>query len=465
MLELTTEFDFIAAADSRIGGRSENQDSFGYDDTPLGLVVVVCDGMGGGPSGKTASMLVAKTVVAELKKCSSDTPPINAVEKAIKVAVNTIAEKIVAEPVHAGMGTTLALILINPYSAIVAHIGDSRVYQFRHGRRIFRTTDHSQIYEILKPDTYALEEEARLAPNSNVITRAIGPMPDVKADIAELPYEKGDRFMLCSDGIWGMLPGKELQKIASRTRSVSGAVQSLVLTVDSKGMEEGAHHDNMTVALLETKHNSKLKQKMSTKVRNVLIALSVLCCLSLLANLLQYRSSGAGASKALPIDSVSEKIDRLARQNEQLAKSLEEEKNQRATREKEHKAEMQKIWDKVESGDISGARTDMQANTQRNELIIAIDDLIDLLKKQRDTQDKKECERIAAQTTKAFASIQIKVKSLNLKDKNFEKCVEKSWITNSIAKDTSNSGHKSHINSIIKSLESLRVNVEKIPNK
>ena len=130
------------------------------------------------------------------------------------------------------------------------------------------------------------EEQARLSAQSNVITRALGVSPEVEVDITELAYEKGDRFMLCTDGIWGNITEKELIKIAAGTKSPGGAVESLVIRVDEQGFAAGGVHDNLTVALIETTSNSILKEKMSKRARIIITALSAVCLVSIVGNIL-----------------------------------------------------------------------------------------------------------------------------------------------------------------------------------
>ena len=100
------------------------------------------------------------------------------------------------------MGSTCTVLLINDTSAIVAHVGDSRVYQIRGRNKIFRTFDHSMVFDLVKQKVIT-EEQARLSAQSNVITRALGIKPDIEVDVVELPYDAGDRFILTTDGIHG----------------------------------------------------------------------------------------------------------------------------------------------------------------------------------------------------------------------------------------------------------------------
>ena len=338
MRALETQYPYNALADSRQGGRPENQDTCAWGDTPYGFLVTVCDGMGGGPSGKTASATAANRLVQFVTEY--DEPGADRVQllaDAVQAANTAVYEMAQENPAFKGMGTTATALLINEKSAIVAHVGDSRVYQFRGGRKVFRTWDHSQVFEKLKMGTFKTEEEARNAPGSNIILRAVGTCEHVKVDVVELPYEKGDRFMLCTDGIWGAFPEKEIIAMAAKTAVLSGAVESLVVRVDAEGAQNGGHHDNLTVALVETKIESKLKEEMSTKHNRILTALGVLCALSLLLNVIliltrpkktepqpQPQQTEASASYLARIDEMEHQIQIQQGLIESLKKESEE---------------------------------------------------------------------------------------------------------------------------------------------
>ena len=285
MISITTSTPFIGFVDSRKGGRVENQDTCGYADTSFGLLVVVCDGMGGGPGGKLASSLAVDTIIRVVRDTTVTVEPEEVLKNAIQIANQVLIKRIVDNPSLRGMGTTVAALLINDYAAILAHAGDSRIYKFRGSRKVYRTTDHSVVSELVRKGTLT-EEQARLSAQSNVITRALGVSPEVEVDITELAYEKGDRFMLCTDGIWGNITEKELIKIAAGTKSPGGAVESLVIRVDEQGFAAGGVHDNLTVALIETTSNSILKEKMSKRARIIITALSAVCLVSIVGNIL-----------------------------------------------------------------------------------------------------------------------------------------------------------------------------------
>lgn len=270
--------------DSRQGGRAENQDACGFLDTDKGLILVVCDGMGGGPAGQLASTTAVQKAVEYIVNTSADIPHTEMVRNAIEFAHQSILAITNEKPTLRGMGSTIAMILIDEQSAVIGHVGDSRVYQFRRGQKIFRTADHSLVADLVRNGSLT-EEQARLSSQSNIITKALGGKMDNLADVTERPYEEGDRFVLCTDGIWGMMPEKELIHRMAKTKSLAGAVDSVVLEVEEKGRNSGNSHDNLTIALFETKHNSILKEKMSKKTFRILLAMAVVCIASLIINI------------------------------------------------------------------------------------------------------------------------------------------------------------------------------------
>ena len=294
-------------ADSQQGGRAENQDTCAIRETCHGLLVLVCDGMGGGPSGKMASMIAAQTICESVATNTKMTDRVDILNVSIKAAHAALIENVASNPQNKGMGTTVTALLINEESAVVAHVGDSRVYQFRRGEKKFRTMDHSMVFELISSDKKGrkraeAEEQARLSPQSNVITRALGHGKSVRPDIEELPYEKGDRFMLCSDGIWGMQPEKNIVKSVARTKSIAGAIDSLTVTTEELGKSKGGGHDNFTVAIIETTINSKLKEKMSKTHRYMMMALAIVCGISLIANLVAFSGRGTTAQSGQSSD-------------------------------------------------------------------------------------------------------------------------------------------------------------------
>jgi len=285
-----------AFAESRIGGRRENQDSYGWQDTARGYLVTVCDGMGGGPSGKMASDIAVKEIIAGVCESPADETECNVLIKAVRRANIAIIEAGNRHPECKGMGTTATVLLVTPRAAYVAHVGDSRVYQLRGRRKVFRTFDHSMVFEMVSQGIIS-EEQARLSAQSNIISRALGVKADVAVDVAELPYERGDRFMLCSDGIHGTMPERDLLRLLTGRHSSLGTIVDNVATiVDTLGHDTGGQHDNLTIAMIETKANSTLKPKMSRQHRYIMACLALLLAVSVALNIVQYSRAPRAAA-------------------------------------------------------------------------------------------------------------------------------------------------------------------------
>ena len=289
LTEIKTESPVIenGFAESRIGGRSENQDSLGWADTPFGFLLTVCDGMGGGPGGKTASSIAVKEIIDGVKEADQQEEIANILIKAIRRANMAILNQASEQPDLQGMGSTCTVLLINQKSATIAHVGDSRIYQFRGNRKIFRTFDHSMVFDLVKQKVLT-EEQARLSAQSNVITRALGIKPDLEVEISDLAYEKGDRFLLCTDGIHGTIEEKQLIKWAiNRKPSLGSLVDDISTEIDNLGRNSGGGHDNLTLAMIEIKMDSIKKETMSKKIKQLFGAICVLCLASMAFNVFQ----------------------------------------------------------------------------------------------------------------------------------------------------------------------------------
>lgn len=278
-----------AYAESLTGGRLENQDSYGWKDTHRGYLVTVCDGMGGGPGGKTASSIAVKAIIAGIEEGEDDEDIVSTIKNAVCRANRAIYEAGVSQPSLKGMGSTATLLLVSEKSAYIAHVGDSRVYQLRGKKKVFRTFDHSVVFEMVQKG-FLTEEQARLSTQSNVITRALGISPEVVVDISEVPYKKGDRFLLCTDGIHGTMPEKELLGlITNKSKPLKDITHDVATLVDELGKHSGNEHDNLTLAVVEMKSNPATKSS-GWKMKNILLAvLTLLLCISVAFNIIQYK--------------------------------------------------------------------------------------------------------------------------------------------------------------------------------
>ena len=266
---IKSKFPLRGVVESRIGGREENQDSFGYKDTPIGVAVVVCDGMGGMQGGKYASMIAVNTIISHLMEQTPGCDTVKVMQEAIQRANYAIIQTGMENPHLYGMGTTVTALLLSKQCATVAYVGDSRVYQLRGNKKAFRTFDHSMVFEMVRGGVMT-EEEARCSNQSNVILKALGIGPEVSADVYKLPYLEGDRFVLCSDGFWGAMPEKEFLNYIGKKGNLGYLVENTANRVDSIGRATGGTHDNLTAAVVDVMCNSKMKIKMSKQVKILL---------------------------------------------------------------------------------------------------------------------------------------------------------------------------------------------------
>ena len=235
---------------SGIGGRKENQDSYGGLHSGKNVMVTVCDGMGGMNGGQTASWIGR----AEIQSSFLDVPPLkwneDLVYKAVDRANKGIYQRALNDPPLRGMGTTVTILMITEEAAYVTHVGDSRVYQLRNGKKIFRTFDHSKVFEMVANGTMT-EEQARQSSFSNVITRALGIRPEVSITVQKLPYKKGDRFLLCCDGIWNSMPEPDMIRMMSSEKNADMELKFLTEKVNGIGIANGGDHDNLTAIVVD----------------------------------------------------------------------------------------------------------------------------------------------------------------------------------------------------------------------
>jgi len=249
--------------ESIIGGRSENQDSFGYLETKFGLLALVCDGMGGGKGGKKASSLATSVVLDDISN-SKSSDPVNAIYNAIQKANFEVFRTQINDTALTGMGTTICLVIITDDDAIIAHVGDSRVYQYAQDQVINKTWDHSFVFDMLKDGLLNNEEEARTHPRSNEITRALGLRPAIDIELQRWDYNAGDIFYLCSDGINGIMDNETLQELVSKAETAKHIVNSTVSKAHTLGVSAGGGHDNATaIAIISSRANRALTQRFS----------------------------------------------------------------------------------------------------------------------------------------------------------------------------------------------------------
>jgi len=222
--------------------RSNNQDS-GYSGSNL---FVVADGMGGHAGGDVASSLA----VHRLRELDHPFATTAEAEKALQEAITSTAtlliDTVAERPELAGMGTTVsALDMVDDY-AVIAHIGDSRIYLYRDDALTQITTDHTFVQRLVDSGRIT-PEEARYHPRRSVLMRVLGDMdPDPEVDTFIMPTQPGDRWLLCSDGLSGVVDDAHTSKVLSH-HLPPGRTADLLL---KQALDAGAP-DNVTVVIVD----------------------------------------------------------------------------------------------------------------------------------------------------------------------------------------------------------------------
>ncbi|MBO4884325.1 MAG: Stp1/IreP family PP2C-type Ser/Thr phosphatase [Clostridia bacterium] len=221
--------------------RSVNQDAF-YEPRPGETFAVIADGMGGHQAGDVASVMAVEEFTRWLKcapRLSEET-----MRYAVSEANRTVYLKSRADKDKAGMGTTLTALWMDDDSVLLAHIGDSRAYRLRDGELRQMSQDHSLVSELVESGQLT-EEEARVHPKRNIITRALGTASRVEPDISRCNRKKGDVWLLCTDGLTNYMSREELQSVLKSRRKWQNKAEELV----KKALGRGGS-DNVTVLII-----------------------------------------------------------------------------------------------------------------------------------------------------------------------------------------------------------------------
>lgn len=246
MLHTSTAF-------THIGRRAANEDAY-YSSPQLGLHVV-SDGMGGYEGGEVASRLTVETIGGFFAHNAEDTditwpwglnPALSIEENMAAIAIKLAHERVASQRSGklGSMGSTVALIVILPHKVVVAHVGDSRVYRLRDGVLEQLTEDHSLYNQLKGTGTMDLPPEEEFV-HKNVITRAIGLSGDAHPDVASYPVQRGDRFLLCTDGLSGKLSAQHMTEILQSDDDLDASCQRLVLEAFERGSL-----DNITAVIV-----------------------------------------------------------------------------------------------------------------------------------------------------------------------------------------------------------------------
>lgn len=229
--------------------RKRNEDSLSVD--PVSGLFIVADGMGGHLSGNVASRIVVEALPPLVFSSLDGVMDIASAEAAEKVcgAIARLSERMRAEsdgkPGFSGMGSTMVMALVRNGVALVAHLGDSRAYIFRNGVLRMLTRDHSVVQFLYDAGEITFDEMEK-HPAKNQITRYVGMGGEAEAEARAFPLTGGDRILLCSDGLTGMVDEPKIAKALLAEPDTGLACKKLVEMANESGGK-----DNITVVILD----------------------------------------------------------------------------------------------------------------------------------------------------------------------------------------------------------------------
>lgn len=207
-------------------------------------VALLADGMGGHSAGEVASRTAVDTVHAILKQTMRGVSPHERLETALQAAHSVIREKAKHSIRCRGMGTTFIGVIIENGYLHHAHVGDSRLYLLRDQQLTAVTHDHSLLQEFIDQGLYS-REEAEEKVSRNILTRALGLEPHVTIDYDYLKINQGDRFLLCSDGLYDMLSEHELGALLGRSHDIEGIALDMLELANARRSK-----DNVSVIVI-----------------------------------------------------------------------------------------------------------------------------------------------------------------------------------------------------------------------
>ena len=239
--------------------RPANEDSIGSLIKQEGIytnIYIVCDGMGGHVGGARAS----QSAVRHIKEYFSNTPdptPNTALKEAIEFANMQIFADATENPEFKGMGTTVTLMVESDGLLYIAHVGDSRIYINTDKKLVRITKDHSYVQSLVDAGRL-MDAQMETHPRKNELTKALGIAIDVDVEVAPQPIraKKGDKFLLCTDGLCGLINDTRISSIINSNADLEETVHQLIEAANKAG-----GHDNISVDLIEVTESEFTKSK------------------------------------------------------------------------------------------------------------------------------------------------------------------------------------------------------------
>ena len=245
--------------------REHNEDSFVVQ-FPL---FAVADGMGGHEAGEVASAIAVSRLAEEAPHAADDAALAAAIEEANRAVIEAPSKG----TGRAGMGTTCTAVVIDGSAMAVAHVGDSRCYLLHKGQLMRVTHDHSYVEELVAAGQIT-PEEARIHPNRSVITRALGNDPAMRADHFSVDVTKGDRVLLCSDGLSSMVTDGVIEETLMSCTTPQTCADALVDAALAAGGS-----DNVTCIVIDVKNDGVADRALKARLRNLGVACAIVAAL------------------------------------------------------------------------------------------------------------------------------------------------------------------------------------------
>jgi protein phosphatase len=222
---------------------------------PVGFYLVA-DGMGGHDAGDLASRTVNQIVTnwvlkvqvlpdlrKTTRKLTAENIPAEILKRAIAEANSALQRH--AQSGNSDLGSTVTASLLIGDTATIVNVGDSRTYRLRNGKLVQITRDHSLVARLVESNVIS-PEEVRSHPRRNEIYRSLGHNPEVKVDAFTVPLQRGDRLILCCDGLWEMVLDEDIVRIVQNSRTPQEACDQLIIAANAAGGE-----DNISVIVVE----------------------------------------------------------------------------------------------------------------------------------------------------------------------------------------------------------------------
>ena len=214
----------------------------------IGAWAVVCDGMGGTKGGEVASQTAVACFEQQVQEADIGAFEGENMKRTLSTLIFHANEAIynLAQQNEElrGMGTTVVAVFVLDNVAHIAHVGDSRAYLLHNGNVLQITTDHSMVQELIKNGDLTVEQ-AKVHPQKNIITRALGVNPIVEIDYEQIPLAPEDRILICTDGLTNYIEQDQLRRFSDETDSEQLAQMLIDLAKENGG------GDNITVAILD----------------------------------------------------------------------------------------------------------------------------------------------------------------------------------------------------------------------